>query len=105
MASFKVKRGDQEFQASSYAELKQWVETGRVVRSDYVYNDTLGKWMYVHEMAELRDAFPSAKSGKSLITIGTVCIVLGLFVRFVPTGLSLLLIGGVFIVIGLLRNR
>jgi HEAT repeat. len=54
MAGWKLRRGDSEWPVESIAILQEWARSGRVNRSDYVFNPILEKWMYAEEVIELR---------------------------------------------------
>jgi hypothetical protein len=49
-----IRRGDDEFTAPDTATLQQWARERRIFPTDYVFNHTLNRWMFAHELPELR---------------------------------------------------
>jgi hypothetical protein len=60
MAEWRVRRGDSEWPVESFAALQDSAMAGRLNESDYIFNPVLAKWMYAHEVLELRGSIAHA---------------------------------------------
>lgn len=76
MAEWEVKRGDDEWPVADVQMLREWARTGRVSPTDYVYNPTLGRWIYASEVKELESG--SRSTGKVSGVILALFIAAGL---------------------------
>lgn len=100
-AGFRVKHNGQELVASNIEELKEWVQTGRIALTDYVYNPILQRWMYVREMAEVEFIVNQQQSSTQAIQYNQMSFIfggIGLLMLFIfpIAGVVLLTIGIVF---------
>jgi hypothetical protein len=80
MAQWTVKRDDAEFVAKDLIELQQWMRSGQVVSSDMIYHPQLERWMYAHDVEELRTVAASKSRGTlwSLGILGVLLLLLGI---------------------------
>ena len=56
-SQWKVRIGDEEFPVESLDRLREAVATGDLKPEHYVWNPTLGRWLYARDVEELRDVW------------------------------------------------
>ncbi len=62
MQFYLIKRGEQEYQAPSLQNLKQWAEQGRLKKSDQIFDHVSKTWILASDFKEIQGAFPSDKT-------------------------------------------
>ena len=98
--TWKVKRGEREFECPDTTTLKRLASEGSIAVDDYVFNPVLNQWLYARDVAEIQGVFGKAaktEKAKTAKNAGIGFAVVGVLFLLVapPLGIVCFLAAGV----------